>query len=104
MQYRARGCMYGNMYVYLQKNDMTTTTATDFRANIRLYLDAVINDCQEVIISRGKDAAVLISMDEYNSIKETEYLMSSKTMQETILRGMEDVKSGNYQIVDVNDL
>jgi len=83
---------------------MTTTTATEFRANIKHYLNAVINDSQEVIISRGKDAAVLISLDEYNAIKETEYLMSSKAMQDTILKGMEDVKNGNYQVVDVNGL
>jgi len=83
---------------------MTTTTATEFRANIRYYLNAVINDSQEVIISRGKDSVVLISMDEYNAIKETEYLMSSKAMQNTILKGMEDVDNGNYKIVDVNEL
>jgi len=83
---------------------MTTTTATEFRANIKHYLDVAINDSQEVIISRGKEAAVLISLDEYNAIKETEYLMSSKDMQDTILKGMEDVKNGNYKIVDVNEL
>jgi len=83
---------------------MTTTTATEFRANIKHYLNAVINDSQEVIISRGKDSAVLISLDEYNAIKETEYLMSSKAMQETIVKGMEDARNGNYKIVDVNEL
>jgi len=83
---------------------MTTTTATEFRANIKHYLNAVINDSQEVIISRGKESAVLISLDEYNAIKETEYLMSSRAMQDTVLKGMDDVKNGNYKIVDVNEL
>jgi len=83
---------------------MTTTSVTNFRANIKQYLDAVINDCQEVIINRGRESAVLISLDEYNSLKETEYLMSSKEMEKAILKGMEDVKSGNYEEVDIDEL
>lgn len=83
---------------------MTTTTATNFRANVKRYLDLVINDSQEVIISRGSDSAVLIPLDEYNSIKETEYLMSSKEMEEVILKGMEDVKNGNFKEIDIDEL
>ena len=83
---------------------MTTTTATNFRTNIKRYLDLVINDSQEVIISRGSDSAVLIPLDQYNSIKETEYLMSSKEMEEVILKGMEDVKNGNFKEIDIDEL
>lgn len=83
---------------------MTTTTATNFRANVKRYLDLVINDSQEVIISRGSDSAVLIPLDQYNSIKETEYLMSSKKMEEVILKGMEDVKNGNFKEIDIDEL
>ena len=57
---------------------MTSTTATSFRSNIKHYMDLVIKDSQEVIINRGNEAAVLIPMDQYNAMKETEYLMSSK--------------------------
>lgn len=83
---------------------MTTTTATNFRANVKRYLDLVINDSQEVIISRGSDSAVLIPLDQYNAIKETEYLMSSKEMEEVILKGMEDVKNGNFKEIDIDEL
>ena len=83
---------------------MTTTTATNFRSNVKRYLDLVINDSQEVIISRGSDSAVLIPLDQYNAIKETEYLMSSKEMEEVILKGMEDVKNGNFKEIDIDEL
>ena len=83
---------------------MTTTSVSDFRANIKQYLDAVINDSHEVIINRGRESAVLIPLDEYNSLKETEYLMSSKAMEKAILKGMDDVKNGNYAEVDVDEL
>ena len=83
---------------------MRTTTATNFRANIKGFIDSVINDSQEVIINRGDDAVVLISLDEYNSLKETEYLMSSKAMEKAILQGMEDVKNGHFEEVNIDEL
>lgn len=83
---------------------MTSTTVTGFRANIKHYMDLVIRDSQEVIISRGDEAAVLIPMDQYNSMKETEYLMSSKEMEKAILKGMDDVKNGNCVEVNINEL
>ena len=84
--------------------DMTTTTATNFRSNVKRYLDLVINDSQEVIISRGSESAVLIPLDQFNSIKETEYLMSSKEMERVILQGMEDVRNGDFKEVDIDEL
>lgn len=83
---------------------MTSTTVTGFRANIKHYMDLVIRDSQEVIINRGDEAAVLIPMDQYNSMKETEYLMSSKEMEKAILKGMDDVKNGNCVEVNIDEL
>lgn len=54
--------------------------------------------------NRGDEAAVLIPMDQYNSMKETEYLMSSKEMEKAILKGMEDVKNGNCVEVNIDEL
>ena len=51
---------------------MKTISVTDFSANLKHYLDAVILDPDSVVINRGSTGAVLISLDEYNSIKGTE--------------------------------
>ena len=67
---------------------MRTANYTDFRANLKGYIDAVINDCDTVIINRGNDTGVvLISLEEYNSLKETEYIMSSPETMEAIRKG-----------------
>ena len=97
--------MYRIMYIYLQKvRIMISVTATSFRSNIKHYMDLVIKDSQEVIINRGNEAAVLIPMDQYNAMKETEYLMASKEMEQAILTGMEDVKKGNFVEVNIDEL
>lgn len=63
---------------------MRTANYTDLRANLKGYIDAVIDDYDTVIINRGNGkGVVMISLDEYNSIKETEYIMSSpETMED----------------------
>ena len=70
---------------------MTVTNITDFRANAKQYIDNVINDNSALVINRGKTAAVLISLDEYNSIKETERLMYSREYDAVKETGLFDV-------------
>ena len=99
--------MYIQNYVHIfakNQKTMQIVTITSFRANAKRYFDSVINDNQEVIVSRGADSVAIIPIDEYNAIKETEYLMSSKEMERAILQGMDDARDGNYREVDVDAL
>ena len=74
---------------------MRTANYTDLRANLKSYIDAVIDDYDTVVVNRGNGkGVVMISLDEYNSLKETEYLMSSPDTMEAIHRGEEDIKNG----------
>jgi len=57
---------------------MQATNLSDFRKDLKKYLDSVTEDHETVIINRGKrKSAVVISLDEYNSFIETNYLLSS---------------------------
>ena len=75
---------------------MRTTNYTDLKANLKSYIDAVIDDYDTVVVNHenGK-GVVMISLDEYNSLKETEYIMSSPDTMEAIHKGEEDIKNGN---------
>ena len=84
---------------------MRTTNFTDFRANLKAYMETVINDCDTIIINRGNNTGVvLISLEEYNSLKETEYIMSSPETMEAIRKGDEDIKNDRGVKVDIDDL
>ena len=51
---------------------MRTANYTDLRANLKGYIDSVIDDYDTVIVNRGNGkGVVMISLDEYNSLKET---------------------------------
>jgi len=83
---------------------MKATSVSDFRTNMKRYLDAVIYDSDSVVINRGNTGAVLISLDEYNSIKGTEAILASEKMSRTIQTGLEDIAEGNVEEVDIDAL
>lgn len=74
---------------------MRIANYTELRKNLSAYLDSVINDSEAVVINRdGNDAVVMISLEEYNAIKETAYLMQSPAMIGAIRKGVEDFQTG----------
>ena len=53
---------------------MRTMTYSESRANYAATLSAVVDDREEVIITRaGHEPVVIVSLDEYESLKETAY-------------------------------
>ncbi len=74
---------------------METVNYSNFRSNLKYWFDKVINDVSDVIIQRkgGKDL-VLISLDEYNSLKETIYLLSGKN-RDVLLNSLKELESGS---------
>ena len=84
---------------------MITATYTDLRSNLKDYLDRVVKDSDNVIVNRGTGSAVVImSLEEYESMMETAYVMSQPDLIEAIRQGDEDVKNGNYEVVNVDEL
>lgn len=83
---------------------MTVTNISDFRANAKQYIDAVINEDNPVIISRGNSAAVLISLDEYNSIKATQRVISIPNVKEQMESGINSLQIGDTIEVNIDEL
>ncbi len=74
---------------------METVNYTDFRSNLKHWFDKVINDVSDVIIKRkGGQNLVLISLDEYNSLKETTYLLTGKN-RDVLLNSIKELEAGN---------
>ena len=64
---------------------MITTTISDFRKDIKSYLNKVTQNFETLIINRGKDSGVVvISLEEYNSLQATQHELSSRKNQERL--------------------
>jgi len=75
---------------------MLTTSISDFRRDIKRYLDKVTENFETLIINRGKDSGVVImSLEEYNSLNATHYELSSKKNEIRLDSAIEKLKKGD---------
>ena len=74
---------------------MIVTTASDFRKDIKSYLDKVAKNFETLIINRGKDSGVVVmSLDEYNSLMATNHELSSRKNEMRLDAAIEKLKEG----------
>ena len=69
---------------------------TEARNNLKSVLDKVVDDANVTIIAR-RDApdAVVMSLDTYNSIMETAYLLKSPTNAQRLTHSIEQHRAGD---------
>ncbi len=74
---------------------MLTTTISDFRKDIKSYLDKVTQNFETLIINRGKDNGVVImSLAEYNSLCATQHELSSEENEKRLDAAVHKLKGG----------
>lgn len=67
-------------------------------------LDSVINDREEVVITRaGHEPVVLMSLADFESLRETAYLMRSPANARRLLDAMERLEAGRGEQHDLVD-
>ncbi len=68
------------------------------RNNLKSLIDDVDENFEEYIITTKNDTkAMLISVDEYHSMKETLYLLSSTTNRERLLESIKEIEAGRFE-------
>ena len=71
---------------------MRTTNYTDLRNNLKSYLDAVAADNEPLIVSRpGAESVVVISLEDYNAIMETEFVLQRPQLLRSLLAAEDDI-------------
>jgi antitoxin YefM len=75
---------------------MIAANFSEFRLNLKKYLDSVEDDNETLIIKRksGK-GTVLISLKEYNALLETMHILSSKTNVKRLYESIKQVETGD---------
>lgn len=74
---------------------MKTMTYSESRKRYAEVLDSVVDDREEVVITRaGREPAVIVSLDDYESLKESAYLLRSPVNARRILSSIDELESG----------
>jgi antitoxin YefM len=83
---------------------MKTMSYTESRAKYAEVLDAVISDREEIVITRaGHEPVVIVSLEDFESLRETAYLMRSPANAHRRLDAMERLEAGDgepHELVD----
>lgn len=75
---------------------MKVLTITDVRKNLATVIDSVIDDAEECIIPRsGGKAVVIVSLDEWNSLKETMHVLGTRENIRRLLDSIEAAERGD---------
>jgi antitoxin YefM len=83
---------------------MKTMSYTESRARYAEVLDGVINDREEVVITRaGHESVVIVSLEDFESLRETAYLMRSPANARRLLDAMERLEADAGEVHDLAD-
>ncbi len=83
---------------------MKTMSYTESRARYAQVPDDVINDREEVVITRsGHESVVIVSLEDFESLRETAYLMRSPANARRLLDAMERLEAGSGETHDLLD-
>ena len=87
--------MYVNAYII----DMNAMSVTDLRKNLAATIDRVTADHDYTIITRegGKPAAVLMSLEDFASWQETDYLLRSPANADRLRKAIAELDAGKGQ-------
>jgi antitoxin YefM len=74
---------------------MDAMTYSSARANLASTMNRVCNDHEALIITRnGDQSVVMLSLEDYNALAETAYLLRNPTNAKRLLSAIEQLNAG----------
>ena len=84
---------------------MKTLSLSEAKMKLSGLIDAISSNDEEVVITRnGRPAAVLISPDEFESMRETIAIRSDSEMMDEIKKGLKALKNKKVKLYSLEEL
>jgi len=85
---------------------MKAITYSNARKNLRALIQNVCNNAEPTIIvgSEDEEQAVLISLDDFQAMEETAYLLSSPANRAHLEKSLQEAENGKFVEFSIEDL
>lgn len=81
---------------------MLAVNYTNFRENMKDYMDKATNDYETMIVTRKNNKnVVVISEETYNNLMENVYVMGNKSNYDWLMESKEQLESGKFKAHDL---
>lgn len=81
---------------------MQVLTFTQARADLKQTMDDVCRDHEPAVITRQRgEPVVMISLEDYNGMQETLYLLSSTANAQRLRESIDEVRAGKVQVKEL---
>lgn len=78
---------------------MKIVSSSDLRKSLKEYLEQLEHNHEPIIVTRkNAQPAVLLSMEDYTALDETEYLLSSPANAERLLESITELREGKGKV------
>ncbi len=85
---------------------MKAITISSLRSKMKYYFDSVSKSMEVIIVPRNNnddDAIVIMSIREYNALKETDFLLSSSKNRSRLEDSIKELKDGETVSFSLDD-
>lgn len=86
---------------------MLAVNYTNFRENLKDYMDKATDDYETIIVTRKNNKnVVMISEESYNNLMENVYVMGNKSNYDWLMESKEQLESEKYtkhDLIEVQD-
>jgi antitoxin YefM len=91
------GDLYHYLYMYeFRRTPMDAIPYTRLRSNLASEMDRVCEDHAPIIVTRkASSSVVMISLDDYEALEETSYLLRSPKNARRLLKSVDELEAGN---------
>lgn len=81
---------------------MDAVNYSSLRQNLKKHLDSVFNNHEPLIVTRKNDEnVVILSVDDFNALNETQYLLSTKNNADHLQNSLNQLRSGKGHIKEL---
>lgn len=83
---------------------MLVANISQFRKDLKFYIDSVTDNHDTLIVNGNGKTVVVMSLDDYNEMEETDYLMSTPANKEMMYKALSEINEGKVVAKSMKEL